>query len=146
MSLGDILFDREIAPEELRDALAEVCAVAVADILVVDDVAAATFEHRVEKHIRMLCERTLVQGEFQMLLSVYARDPALDTLDAKVVVGKLCNHLQCTCLISDDTPNPYRWLLIRGENDVTPAFLDPKYFDDEAGSSFVIASQETTVE
>ena len=59
-------------------------------------------------------------------------------------VHAICAALGCRALISDDNPNPYRWILVTPETGVTSMRVDPRQLD-ECGA-FVLAPLPTTAE
>lgn len=139
MPLGDILFDRDVATKKLTAAFATVYDVSMDSILVVDDIAEATFAGHITERTRIVCERTLVEGDFRLLVAVYIRDSDVNQSDDIKTAGQLATKLQAACLIFDDTNNPYRWLLVEGKGKVRPVFLDPKYLDAEDQPTYVLA-------
>lgn len=63
---NDLLIDRNLSRDEVVAAISQVFSVSPADVLLVDDIA----EAEVSEHIRLLCERMPVRGDFSMKLIV----------------------------------------------------------------------------
>ncbi|HEX8597162.1 MAG TPA: hypothetical protein VF952_01435 [Chloroflexia bacterium] len=125
MILDDVLVDRNLSDDEVMTALSEVLLVTASNVLVLDDI----MERKADEHVKVLCVRTRVKGDFPIMLSIYLRDPALEHVDREVVLSKFCSILGCTCLISDDSSNPYSGLLIVGSEPPRPVFLDADRLD-----------------
>jgi hypothetical protein len=64
-----------------------------------------------------------------MLLSIYVRDRSLK-YERLPFVEEFCERLQCSCLVSDSSPNPYSKMLVRGRGDTQAVYLDPERLDD----------------
>lgn len=126
MIWNDIIIDRNLSNDEVVAAISQVFSVSSADVLVVDDIA----EAEVSEHIRLLCERMPVQGDFSMKLSIYVRDSKLEQLDPKSTVRQFCGVLHCKCLISDSSVNPFSMLLVQESEDIQPVALDPERLDE----------------
>lgn len=126
MSWHDLLINRNLSNDEVVAAISQVFSVSPADVLVVDDIA----EAEVRKHIRLLCERMPVQGDFSMKLSIYVRDSKLEQLEPKSTVRQFCGVLYCKCLISDSSVNPFSMLLVQESEDIQPVALDPERLDE----------------
>lgn len=126
INLGDILVDRNLSNDEVVATMSELFSVSPADILIVDDI----YETKVSAHIRILCERMTVSGEFLIKLDFYLRDPKLKKLEPEPIIKQFCSMLHCKCLISDSSVNPYSMLLVRKSGDVQPVGLDPIRLDE----------------
>jgi hypothetical protein len=126
MSWHDLLIDRNLSKDEVLAAMSQVFSVSPTDVLVVDDIA----EAEVSEHIRLLCERMPVQGDFSMKLSIYVRDSELEQLDPKLIIRQFCCILHCQCLISDSSVNPYLMLLVQESGDIQPVSLNPDRLDE----------------
>ncbi|MDQ3704917.1 MAG: hypothetical protein M3437_06805 [Chloroflexota bacterium] len=125
MTLDDVIVARNLSDHELVAALPEVLLVTSNEVLVLDDIE----EGEVGEHVKVLCVRTRIKGDFPIVLSIYLRDPALENVDREVVLSKFCSKLGCTCPISDDSMNPYSRLLIVGSEPPRPVFLDADRLD-----------------
>lgn len=122
MLWNDILIDRNINNDQVVAALSLVFSVSSVDILLVDDIA----EAEVSNHIRLLCERIPVQGDFLMKLSIYIRDSMLEQFEPQSTIKQFCGVLHCKCLISDSSINPFSMLLIQELQDIQLIALDPE--------------------
>jgi len=123
----EVLIDRNLTDEEIITGISKVFSVSKTDILIVDDIA----EIHVGERFRIVCERTLVKGDFPLKLSIYLYDAKLAQLNAKVIIGRFCDILHCKCLIPDNSSNPYSMLLIQGSNKQQIVLLDPIRLDED---------------
>lgn len=126
MFWNDLLVDRNLSNYELVTAISQIFNVLSAEVLVVDDIA----EAEVSEDVRLLCERTPVQGDFSMKVFIYLYDSELKQLDSVSTVKQLCTMLHCKCLMSDDSINPYSMLLLQESENTQTAFLDPEKLDE----------------
>lgn len=129
----EILVDREPAGEELTSALAELFGVARADVLVVRDVAA----QEVAAGVRVLCELGAAGGDFPARLSVYVLDATLEGTERADFVGRFCRRLGCSCLVSDDSPNPYAMTRVGPDGARARVYLDVERLDER--EEYVVA-------
>lgn len=129
----EILIDREPADEELRSALAGLFGVARGEVLVVGSVAA----QEVPAGVRVLGERGAAGGDFPARLSVYVLDAALEATERAAFVGEFCRRLGCSCLVSDDSPNPYAMTRVGPDGARARVYLDVERLDDR--EEYVVA-------
>jgi hypothetical protein len=129
----DILITRDVSEREIAAALAIVFSFPEDRMLVVADLI--TYEGAVTDDIGIVCERRPAAGDFVLHLSIALRDDdfeefvrAHDDLD---LIGRLCQIWDCAALVSDDSVNPYSWLLVRGPDDIQPVHVDAESLDDE---------------
>jgi hypothetical protein len=99
----------------------------VADVLVVDERP----ETPIRDSIRILCQVQDVDGDFKQIISLYLKDATLSSLLTDETLGKFCNELDCDCLISDDSDNPYSMRLIQGKNDFKTVYLSPEFLEED---------------
>lgn len=123
----DIELARPIPDALLVRALAAAFETASSSVAVVDDVEALPRPE--DRRRRILLERWPQPGQFPLHLRIYLRDPDLRAQVAARAqsigrVQRLCVHLDCDCLISDDDVNPYGMLLVRRTGLVEPVRLD----------------------
>ncbi|MGA1839284.1 MAG: hypothetical protein ACMUIU_01555 [bacterium] len=123
----EVLVDHSLTFNEIADTLSKLFSVSPANILVIDDIAKVS----VNKHVRILCERMQIKGDFSIRLSIYLRDPDLEQLESKVIIGQFCDILHCKCLMSDESLNPFSWLLVQGSSNIQAVFLNPDKFEKE---------------
>lgn len=126
MIWNEFLVDRNLSKDELEATISQVFSVSPREILVVNDIA----EAKVDKNIRIICERLPLRGDFLMRLSIYLHDSQLKQLDPKLVIKQFCCILHCKCLISDDSVNPFTMLLVQESKDIQPVALDPEKLEE----------------
>ncbi|HEX8556833.1 MAG TPA: hypothetical protein VF668_01960 [Pyrinomonadaceae bacterium] len=122
----ELLIDREPADDALASALAELFGVGRGDVLVVRDVAA----REVPAGVRVLGERGAAGGDFPARLSIYVLDAGLEATDRAAFVGRFCRRLGCSCLVSDDSPNPYSMTRVGPEGARARVYLDVERLDE----------------
>ncbi len=75
-----------------------------------------------------------LKGDFHCRLSIDFTvnfEESLPYVDVKTAARTLCRFFHTIALISDDTPNPYRWILVDGEGEIGPVFLDGDSLDED---------------
>lgn len=109
MPWDDYLVDRCIDDDTLAALLAEFLQLDHKQIAIVPDIAAATLSDT----IQLVCERRSVQGDFVLNLSIYARTPDIQAANGEQFVAALCDATGCRCLVSDDSLNPFSYILMQ---------------------------------
>jgi hypothetical protein len=122
----EFLVDRNLTENEIANAIAQVFLIPLTDVLVVDDIV----ETDVSERIRVLCERMSVEGDFSIRLSIYLRDSNLEQSDSTLKIGQFCELLNCQCLVSDESVNPYQWRLVQSSETWKLVYLNPKKLDE----------------
>lgn len=122
----ELLVDRELTAEKTAAAFADLFGVARAEVAVVESVAAL----EAAEGVKVLCERGTAGGDFPARLSVYVRDPALEGVEGRPLVERFSRRLGCSCLMSDDSPNPYSMLLVRPDGETRRVYLDTARLDE----------------
>jgi hypothetical protein len=122
----EFLVDRNLTENEIANAIAQLFSIALTDVLVVDDIV----ETDVSDRVRVLCERMSVEGDFSIRLSIYLRDSNLEQSDSTLKIGQFCELLNCQCLVSDESVNPYQWRLVQSSETWKLVYLDPKKLDE----------------
>ncbi|HEX5164823.1 MAG TPA: hypothetical protein VFV93_05460 [Thermomicrobiales bacterium] len=129
----DFLITRDVPEQEIAAALATVFNVAQDRVLVVEDLM--TYPGVLTDEIGIRCERQSATGDFVLSLTIYLLNKdfeqfveAHDDID---LIGRMCRIWDCAALVSDDSLNPYSWLLVRGPDDVQPAHVDAESLDDD---------------
>jgi len=140
----DILISREVAEPDIAAALASVFGIDADRVLVIDDLG--TYDGDVTDGIGILCERRPVAGDFVLSLTIFLRDDVLEAFaeahEVGVLVGRMCLIWDCAALVSDDSLNPYSWLLVRGPDDIQPVHVNAETLDDD--DAWVLASVPET--
>ncbi len=127
----DIFVDRNLTDNEIVTAFANILAVAPTKIYITENIADDALHGRISDEKAVLCERMQVQGDFVLRLSIYLRTPALEQLDSMSIIMRFSELLHCACLVSDDSDNPYTWLLVQGLDKIQPVSLDMERLDKE---------------
>lgn len=122
----EFLVDRNLTENEIANAIAQLFSIALTDVLVVDDIV----ETDVSDQVRVLCERMSVEGDFSIRLSIYLRDSNLEQSDSTLKIGQFCELLNCQCLVSDESVNPYQWRLVQSSETWKLVYLNPKKLDE----------------
>lgn len=122
----EFLVDRNLTENEIANAIANLFLIPLTDVLVVDDIV----ETDVSERVRVLCERMSVEGDFSIRLSIYLRDSNLDQSDSTLKIGQFCELLNCQCLVSDESVNPYQWRLVQSSETWKLVYLDPTLLDE----------------
>jgi hypothetical protein len=122
----EFLVDRNLTENEIANAIAQLFSIPLTDVLVVDDIV----ETDVSDRVRVLCERMSVEGDFSIRLSIYLRDSNLEQSDSTLKIGQFCELLNCQCLVSDESVNPYQWRLVQSSETWKLVYLDPKKLDE----------------
>ena len=123
----EILVDRIIPDGDVSRILADLFSISQREILIADQVPATA----VKPGIRLLCERAQIPGDFPLKLTFYLRDPELRPLQGRSILGKFCERLRCSCLTSDQSPNPYSMVLVEGVSKSKGVFLDTERLDQD---------------
>lgn len=136
----DILITRDVPEQEIAAALASVFNFPQHQVLVVADLG--TYAGELTDDIGIRCERRPVGGDFVLSLSIYLRDADFEQFvaahDDVDLVGRMCRMWDCAALVSDDSIDPYSWLLVRGPDDIQPVQIDSEILDDD--DAWVLAS------
>jgi hypothetical protein len=122
----EFLVARNLTENEIANAIAQLFLIPLTDVLVVDDIVKTDVSER----IRVLCERMSVEGDFSIRLSIYLRDSNLEQSDSTLKIGQFCQLLNCQCLVSDESVNPYQWRLVQSSETWKLVYLDPKLLDE----------------
>lgn len=136
----DILITRSVSEREIAAALAAVFNIEQDRVMAIPGIF--NYDGEVADEIGILCEHRPVTGDFVLHLSIYLRDDALECFaeahEVGVLVGQMCRIWSCAALVSDDSIDPYSWLLVRGPDDIQPVQIDSEILDDD--DAWVLAS------
>lgn len=106
----DVLIDVVVDDEALRVGVAGALGIDDSAVFVVDSVEDAP----TPRAGTAVCERRSIGGQFPFLLAVYAYGVPSSSPEAEVTAAKrLVQALGCSCLMSDESLNPYSMLLIQ---------------------------------
>ncbi len=136
----ELLLDRRVPDRILARALADALGIPETSMRVVEDVADAPAT--ADGATLLLVDRTGLTGDFPLQLSLYVRDADLarriEPPAARLAsVVRLCQLLDCTALLPDDSLNPFSWLRVRPSGAVDAVTLDPDRLDRD---EFVVVS------
>jgi len=122
----EFLVDRSLDKDKVCSTLASIFQVEAQEALVVDDI----YDAKIEKGIKVVCECIAVEGDFSGKFSVYIYDSNLIPADDKIKISEFSEMLQCKCLMTSASENPYQGFLIQGSHTCEVVFLDPVQFDE----------------
>lgn len=115
--VGDIVFERPIAPETLRVALASVFGLEVSSV----EVVSSTDDVRADATVSVAVE--VVNGDFQWLVSIFAESKSL--LPMMTIAKGLSLATGTRLLVGDDSvADPYAMLLVGPDTEPAPVALD----------------------
>ena len=121
----DVIVNRKLTSDEVTWGICQLFSLESSEVLVVDDI----YKAKISENVKVICESTSISGEFCMLISIYLRDPKLAHYSVRRTIGRCCKILNCTCLISDESNNPYSMLLVHSCKDYKKVFLDVERLD-----------------
>ncbi|HYF64089.1 MAG TPA: hypothetical protein VD886_14805 [Herpetosiphonaceae bacterium] len=132
---GDIYCDRELSRDEVLAGLAAAFGIGERDIALIYGMASheadsATLDEIFNKPSFCFASRW-GSGDFFFNIEINTSlgDPAESYLD-RSLVGRFCAAVGCRGLTSDDTANPYRWLLADERGELSAVTLDATLLDD----------------
>jgi len=139
----DMLIDRQVDDDTLRQAVAEVFTISVVAVSLVGDIE-DTLDTSLDG-VHILLVRARAEGDFPLQITAYLRDEALsrrvESWTASVaLVKRFAELLGCTALIGDETVDPLAWLRIDPTGAVVPVTLDDDRLERD---EYVIARQRT---
>ncbi|HYI16409.1 MAG TPA: hypothetical protein VEX37_13520 [Thermomicrobiales bacterium] len=136
----DILITRSVSEREIATAMAAVFNIDQNRVMAIPGIP--DYDGEVPDEIGILCEHRPVTGDFVLHLSIYLRDDALERYaeahEIGILVGQLCQIWSSAALMSDDSIDPYSWLLVRGPDDIQSVQIDSEILDDD--DAWVLAS------
>jgi hypothetical protein len=104
----DVVIDRQVGEDEIRESLAHVLPIDAARISVIDDVA--KYPERTAADI--VCITTSSAGEFAQVLSIQCEPVELPGRSTADVLQQLATTLNAKLLMPDEGDDPYvMWLL-----------------------------------
>ncbi|MCY2928671.1 MAG: hypothetical protein NTV86_04095 [Planctomycetota bacterium] len=115
----DILFDRDISHACLQEAISQVMNIAVSRVILIEDVAA--YPTREESDCVCIVRRA--GGQFFLHAAIDYEEKFWAGSSADCVV-RLASFLQCNCLISDESVNPYRMIHVSRAGALRAVFVD----------------------
>lgn len=104
----DVVIDRNVRNEDLQRTFSRVFDIDASELFVTGDIEGAT----IADNVRVLLATSPVSGDFSLKISIYLRDNLMVPVDRLACLKRICLELRCRCLVSDDTLNPLRMLLL----------------------------------
>lgn len=104
--------DKDIDNNELIDILSKIFDAHYQKIFITEDICDINL--KLEDNIEIVCEKTAIQGEFLSKISIYLRSQNLKKkkLPESKIFEDICDSINCRCLISDDSYNPFTMILL----------------------------------
>lgn len=68
-------------------------------------------------------------GDFSTTITIMFRNASTDDLSEEVVAARIARYLDCQCLVSDNSPNPFSWKLLSPEGRAATVTVDPTALD-----------------
>lgn len=123
--LMDILFERMLSDTEIQRTVAFVLKSEQEEVVVVSD-----FEDLPNKPYMAVCLVGWKGGEFPQYVSVYLWNLASSVISDIELGRAFAGHLSGSCLVSDDSVNPYTMLLISPDGHVRRVALRVSNLDE----------------
>ena len=130
------LVDRDLSNHEIATTFAEIFEITEDDVIVFEEVE--VFGDNLSDNIQLICERTSVKGDFQLLLTIYLQGYELEEIAEKMgeleIIGSFSEILGCNCLILDPSKDNLKdedsCLFLQGlSNLIQEVFIDPDTLD-----------------
>lgn len=130
----DFLVDRPLGAAEISSWLQDVFGISEDEVLVQREEDTTS----IPPEVRILSWYDEARGEFPFQIRIFTHDKRLDNVRSEPAIDELSRRYSVRVLVSDDTPNPYRMILVEPEGIRTPVHLDMDALDEE--DRFVIAT------
>lgn len=127
MSGFDIALEKVISKDELQKALAIIFNIQSDNIVVDGDYNSTPFIGDIK--IWAIINQ-YDGGDFLLNCSIYIRDSTLEH-NSTLLSKKLCNILHMKGLISDDSSNPLKWIIISPDGSKKSVILDSDELDND---------------
>ena len=121
------IIDRELTDAEIREGFSAVLGVGTEDIVFVEDIL--ELSGNVSDEVPVVIERSSIEGDFVQRLDIVLRGDQLWKRDEVNGMRLFCRRLDCSCLVTDDTPDTYRWVLIEPTGKTRVVILDGDALD-----------------
>ena len=124
------LIDKSIEDNQLLGVLSKIFNISTQKIFITEDIYA--LDIKLKEDTEILCEKTNIKGDFICKITIYLRSQHLKEkqLIEENVFFEFCNLIDCRCLISDDSHNPYTMILLP-PNDKKNVVLNPDDLDND---------------
>jgi len=117
----EFLLDRQLSNNELEVLLATAFGINAGDILIFNE---GDWPTSVSDNIRLICDAHHKGGEFSRYVSLYLQDYSLEPLNDNKLIPRICGIAHCRALISDDSVNPYSWILVDSSDNRQPVLIE----------------------
>lgn len=123
----DLLVEKKLSSTQLQSALAILFNLEACNISITNDYPEKPFND----DIKIWCRINIYTGgQFPLGVSLEIFSTELEG-DRKLITKKLCNILNTRCLISDDSPDPFTWIMISPNGLEENIELDPDELDND---------------
>ncbi|RKZ38334.1 MAG: hypothetical protein DRR16_33685 [Candidatus Parabeggiatoa sp. nov. 3] len=123
----DILVDKNLDFQNIALELAKIFEVNLSEVLVLEEIT----DTPIPQNIAILCQAQATLGDFKMLLSIYIHEQTLfKKCTITNCIPKFCDSLECVCLVSDGSINPYTMLLVTGNAEWKSVSLSPSELEE----------------
>lgn len=130
MSIYEVFIERPIGKDDLADEVSTRFQIELGQVEVVEDIESSKGNGLVT------IERKMIGGEFATSISVFVK-PDVSNMPESQFASYLSENLSCGVLISDDSPNPYRFKYVALEGTIKRVLLENEPFD-ERGEVIII--------
>ena len=136
----EAVFSRSLSSNELMGALCKALDLKEAQILLNWESQDWLYEWDKSRH-RLVCEGHRKEGEFPLFIRfipISHENAVRDIQENLILLGRLCDMMGCKALVSDESLNPYLWILIHGPKRYQRVLLDPNLFNSPDNQQFQI--------
>ena len=125
MSGFDILIDKELENLDIQNFFAEIFKLSVTEVIVVEDIVSPHADAKCE----IFCVKHKLGGMFSLCLELFISNNLKANIDDREIIGQLSDKLDCKCLISDDSINPFTFILVTGVSKYYAVSIEPDGLD-----------------
>jgi hypothetical protein len=134
----DIIVDKQLSNDEIIKTCAQILSLPPDTIAVVEDLSDSI--DITEEKIQLVCEQTLVGGDFKMLISIYPQNSVIEKQATNIenelaVAQKFCDISRCNCLIKNNfSIEDYEedaYFLVRAKMEPQLVYIDLDKLDDD---------------
>jgi hypothetical protein len=126
MLWDELYVDIALEPDRVRSGAAVALAIPGERVVVVQDIGAA----KPPKPGQVTIELRTWPGPFARRLGLYFESGATPPKDKARARARLLETLECRALTSDDSVDPYRFVLLHGDGRTEPVIVDPTALDE----------------
>lgn len=135
-TIFEALITKRVNNARLSEIISNIFKISIHEILITNNICDRNL--KVNNNIKILCENDRAKGDFSTRICIYFRKLNLKDIkySEEQFFIKLSQILKGKCLISDDTNNPFTWILL-DNNHKQSVYLIPECLDREI---YVIAT------